>query len=96
MERKRARRLSAHLVDLVPLASLLEQLEASRIQLAVEAPDEVERLAGEDVIDDGGAQNCSSSVEPTSASVELSPPLTVSITASKYPAPDSRWCRVAV
>ena len=40
--------------------------------------------------------NCASSVEPLSASVEDSPPEIVCATASKYPAPTSRWCRVAV
>ena len=42
------------------------------------------------------AWNCASSVEPLSASVELSPPLTASATRSNQPAPTSRWWRVAV
>jgi hypothetical protein len=41
-------------------------------------------------------QNCSASVEPTSAKVDASPPATAFETASKYPAPTSRWCLVAV
>jgi hypothetical protein len=67
----------------VPLAPLLEQLEPARIQLPVQPLDEVERLAGEDLLGDGGAQNWASSVDPTSASVELSPPLTALATRSK-------------
>ena len=66
-------------------------------ELALQRDDEVERLRSEDArlvgcVDDGardGAQrytaasNCASSVEPLSASVELSPPVTASSTASK-------------
>ena len=40
--------------------------------------------------------NCACSVEPSSASVELSPPETACATRSNQPAPTSRWCRVAV
>ena len=39
-------------------------------------------------------RNWAASVEPSSASVELSP--SVCMTASKYPAPASRWWRVAL
>jgi hypothetical protein len=41
------------------------------------------------------ASNCASSVDPLSASVSLSGD-TACVTRSKYPAPTSRWWRVAV
>src|SRR4029079_9908388 len=41
-------------------------------------------------------ENWASSVEPFSASVELAPPDTASMTWSKCPAPTSRWWRAAV
>jgi hypothetical protein len=66
----------------MPLVPALEQLQPARVQLAVEARDEVDRLAGEDLLRDG-AQNCASSVEPKRASVELPPPLTAFATRSK-------------
>ncbi len=56
----------------------LEQLEPARVQLSVELLDERDRLPGEDVLGGGRAHaaasrsNCASSVEPLSASVELS------------------------
>ena len=40
--------------------------------------------------------NCLASVDPTSASVEERPPVVICITSSKYPAPTSAWCLVAV
>ena len=40
--------------------------------------------------------NCCSSVLPASAVIDDVPPATVCVTASKYPAPTSRWCFVAV
>ena len=56
-----------------------------------------------DAVGDGGrgharaaSSNCSSSVEPFSASVEAWPPLTAVAIASNQPAPTSRWWRVAV
>ena len=56
-----------------------------------------------DAVGDGGrgharaaSSNCSSSVEPFSASVEACPPLTAVAIASNQPAPTSRWWRVAV
>ena len=73
----------------------LEQLAAPRIQLAVQARDEVERLAREDFLVGGGEDlhvgerahtgsfvNCASSVEPLSASVSLSG-ATACVTRSK-------------
>ena len=42
------------------------------------------------------AWNCCSSVEPVRARVDETPPETASMTLSKYPAPTSRWWRVAV
>ena len=62
------------------------------VQLTVEALDEAERLPRENVC---FYANCFSSVEPLSASVEESFD-TACITWSKYPAPTSRWCLVAV
>ena len=41
-------------------------------------------------------ENCSSSVEPVSARVELSPPEAAVASWSNHPAPTSRWWRVAV
>ena len=74
-----------------------EQLLAPVSELALERDDEVERLRGEDASlvgrgdgrvgrrahEAGVASNCASSVEPLSASVEDSPPVTASRTASK-------------
>ena len=65
----------------LPLAASLEELEPRRVQLAVELRDELERFRAENVRvcggeELGGAQdrvNWASSVEPESASVELSP-----------------------
>ena len=62
------------------------------VELAVEALDERERLPAERV---DLYANCASSVEPWSASVDESFD-TACITWSKYPAPTSRWCFVAV
>jgi hypothetical protein len=42
------------------------------------------------------AWNCCSSVEPVRARVDETPPETASMILSKYPAPTSRWWRVAV
>jgi hypothetical protein len=42
------------------------------------------------------ALNCASSVEPRIAVSDELPPVTVCVTSSKYPAPTSRWCLVAV
>ena len=71
----------------MPLGSRREELEAAWVQLAVELLDEGERVAGQDLLRDGAqscvAQNWASSVEPTSASVELSPLLTALATRSK-------------
>jgi hypothetical protein len=67
----------------VPVAAPFEQLEPSRVQLAVEVRDEVDRFAGEDLPADRAGQNCASSVEPASASVELSPLETACATLSK-------------
>ena len=69
------------------LATALEQLQADRVQLAMEPGDERERGRREDVVVAGSEEldalghrldavhgvNCASSVEPASASVELSP-----------------------
>ena len=79
----------------LPLAPPLEQLAAPGIQLAVQARDEVERLAREDFLvgrsEDlhvgehahaGSFVNCASSVEPLSASVSLSG-ATACVTRSK-------------
>ena len=72
-----------------------EQCEPLGVQLAVEPLDEAERGRREDLpvagrvnLDSRRHQaaadsNCSSSVEPRSASVEDSPPLTISATRSK-------------
>ena len=65
----------------LPLVASLEELEPDRVQLAMELRDEVERLRAENVRvgvreEFGCAQdleNWASSVEPESASVELSP-----------------------
>ena len=79
----------------LPLVPPLEQLAPPRIQLAVQARDEVERLAGEDLLVGRGEDlhvgqrahtvsfvNCASSVEPLSASVSLSG-ATACVTRSK-------------
>ena len=79
----------------LPLVPPLEQLAPARIQLAVQAPDEVERLAREDFLVGGSEElhvgerahtcsfvNCASSVEPLSASVSLSG-ATACVTRSK-------------
>jgi hypothetical protein len=58
----------------------------------VEALDEGERLLRKRI---DVYANCPSSVEPRSASVDESFE-TACITWSKYPAPTSRWWRVAV
>ena len=42
------------------------------------------------------AVNCAASVDPDSAVVAASPPVTVNSTSSKYDVPASRWCLVAV
>ena len=82
---------------LLPLRPSEEQLLAASRELALERDDEVERLRGEDARlvgrgDRGighrahatrASSNWASSVEPLSASVELSPPVTASSTASK-------------
>ncbi len=65
----------------LPLAASLEELEPRRVQLAVELGDELERFRAENVRVCGGEElegaqdrvNWASSVEPESASVELSP-----------------------
>jgi hypothetical protein len=76
----------------MPLGPRREELEPARVQLAVELLDERDRLTGQDLLRDGAqsrvAQNCvaqnwASSVEPTSASVEVSPLLTALATRSK-------------
>ena len=54
----------------LPLAAVLQQLEPGGVQLAVEAVDEVERLARENCTCQ--AVNCASSVEPFRARVEAS------------------------
>ena len=78
----------------------LEELRARGLELMLEALDERERLGREDGRvggrRDGTHANCASSVEPVRARVELSPPETACATRSKYPAPTSRWWRVAV
>ena len=79
----------------LPLVPPLEQLAAPGIQLAVQARDEVERLAREDLLVGRGEDlhvgerahagsfvNCASSVEPLSASVSLSG-ATACVTRSK-------------
>ena len=79
----------------LPLAPPLEQLAAPGIQLAVQARDEVERLARKDFLVGRGKDlhvgehahagsfvNCASSVEPLSASVSLSG-ATACVTRSK-------------
>ena len=79
----------------LPLVPPLEQLAAPGIQLAVQARDELERLAREDFLVGRGKDlhvgerahagsfvNCASSVEPLSASVSLSG-ATACVTRSK-------------
>jgi hypothetical protein len=87
----------ARLDPLLPSRAGAQELLAPAVELAVQRDDEVERLGREDTrlvgrgdgdgLGDahgtGAASNCASSVEPLSASVELSPPLTASRTASK-------------
>ena len=82
---------------LLALGSREQQLLAPPGELALERDDEVERLGREDARlvgrgdgrgrdgahATGAASNWASSVEPLSASVELSPPVTASSTASK-------------
>ena len=84
----------AHELRALPpaLVTCSEQPLALGIQLAVQPIDERERLARQDFL---GYANCASSVEPWSASVDESLD-TACITWSKYPAPTSRWCLVAV
>ena len=74
-----------------------QELLSATAELPFERDDEVERLGREDArvircgngrVGDGAqrymaASNCASSVEPLSASVELSPPETAPSTASK-------------
>jgi hypothetical protein len=69
----------------VPLPPVGEQLEPGRVQRAVEAGDEVPCVRRQDVVARSAhaVWNCASSVEPVSASVELTPPLTACMTASK-------------
>ena len=62
------------------------------IQFAMQAVDERKRLRREHI---RLYANCASSVEPWRASVDESFE-TACITLSKYPAPTSRWCLVAV
>jgi hypothetical protein len=50
----------------LPLPPLLEQLQAKRPELAMQLPDEVQPRIGR------YAENCASSVEPLSASVDES------------------------
>src|SRR5439155_78250 len=64
-----------------------------RIQFAMQPVDERDRRRREDV--DLVYANCCSSVDPRSASVDESL-ATACTTRSKYPAPTSRWCLVAV
>ena len=83
-----------------------EQLDPRRVQLIVELFDQSERPRREDLPVAGcedlefhaaSDSNCCASVDPRRASVEDWPPLTISATRSKYPAPTSRWlarCRV--
>ena len=72
----------------LPLGAGGEQLEPLAAELAVEALDERERLLRQDVSRleqpaHAAGANCASSVEPSSARVELSPPVTASSTPSK-------------
>ena len=83
------RRIRAGVELALSLPTALEQLEAGRVELAMEALDERERLPRQDV----AQANCASSDEPLSASVELSGEIAC-ITRSKYRAPTSRWWRV--
>ena len=87
----------ASLDPLLALGTCEEQLLTPVAELTLERHDEVERLGGEDArlvgrgYDSVGrrahamraASNWASSVEPLSARVELSPPVTASSTASK-------------
>src|SRR5581483_5017252 len=81
----------------LPLRSPLQERHPLRVQRAMEARHECPRLLGKDLLADDRthAANCASSVEPFSASVSLSGD-TACVTRSKYPAPTSRWWRVAV
>ncbi len=73
----------------LPLGAGREQLEPFCAEFTLEALDEAERLRRQDVLACGSEDlrhacvNCASSVEPFSASVELSPPVTASSTLSK-------------
>jgi len=51
--------------------------------------------AGKGKADGDTGQNCSRSVEPSMASVDVSPSMDTSVTSSKYPAPTNSWCFVA-
>src|SRR5262249_49104806 len=93
-----------HRVPAEPHAAV-EQGERTRIESPMHAKDEVQGIACEDVLAArscyaqamGGAhQNCVSSVDPATARVELAPSETAEAMRSKYPAPTSRWWRVAV
>ena len=77
---------------MLPLAASFQQLEPGRVELVVQAFDEAERGRREDLpvagrqnleLHAASESNCASSVEPRSASVEDSPPLTISATRSK-------------
>ena len=77
-----------------PLVAAAQQLQAGRVQGAMEALDEVESLPRQNLVDrvkrrhardsrPHACSNCSASVDPSSASVEDSPPLTIVATRSK-------------
>ena len=81
-----------------PLGATHEQGVPLGTEPPLEVGQERDRLRREDVVRPhaSDSSNCCSSVEPVSARVEDAPPETTCITSSKYPAPTSRWWRVAV